>query len=78
MPHRTTGVFGFREAHSYLVIQLWAEEEFIISFFQGGVGMFDLAFLSCFFTKMWSLCAHQTGNFLNFSKLTKLLSSAHF
>ena len=40
--------------------------------------MFDLVFLSRFFTKMMSFCVHQTGNFLNFSKLTLLLSLVKF
>ena len=43
-----------------------------------GVAMFDLVFLGPFFTKMRSFCAHQTGNFLNFSKLTQLLSLVQF
>ena len=36
--------------------------------------MFDLVFLGNFFTKMRSFCAHQTGNFLNISKLTFVCS----
>ena len=53
--HHATSYQRFRDAHSYLVIQLWAKEEIIghiMSFFQGGIGMFDLIFLSCFSTKM--------------------------
>ena len=42
--------------------------------FSTGVGVFDLIFLKHFLTKMRSFCAHQKGNFLNFSKLTLLLS----
>ena len=42
--------------------------------FSRGVGVFDLIFLRHFLTKMRSFCAHQKGNFLNFSKLTLLLS----
>ena len=40
--------------------------------------MFDLNFLSCFFTKIGSFCAHWRGNFLNFPKLTLLLSLVQF
>ena len=47
-------------------------------FHQGGVGIFRLIFLSHFLTKMRSFCAHQKGNFLNFSKLTLLLFMVHF
>ena len=46
--------------------------------FLRGVAMFNLVFLGYFFTKMRSFCAHQTGNFLNFSKITLLLSLAQF
>ena len=46
--------------------------------FLEGVAMFDLVFLGNFFTKMRSFCANQTGYFLNFSKITLLLSLAHF
>ena len=45
--------------------------------FSRGVGVFDLIFLRHFLTKMRSFCAHQKGNFLNFSKLTLLLSLDH-
>ena len=45
--------------------------------FPGGVGIFDLIFLSHFLSKMGSFCAHQKGNFLRFSKLTLLLSLVH-
>ena len=34
--------------------------------FPGGVGIFDLIFLSHFLSKMGSFCAHQKGNFLRF------------
>ena len=49
------------------------------AFSQGGLAslMFDLIFLRHFLTKMRSFCAHQKGNFLNFSKLTLLLSLVH-
>ena len=47
-------------------------------FLRGGVGIFGLIFLSHFLTKMRSFCVHQKGNFLNFSKLTLLLSLVHF
>ena len=40
--------------------------------------MFDLVFLSHFFSKMGSFCAHLKENFLNFAKLTLLLSVLHF
>ena len=46
--------------------------------FRGGVGNFDLHFLSHFFPKQRCFCAHQTGNFLNFPKLTLLLPVVHF
>ena len=46
--------------------------------FPRGVGIFALTFLSHFLTKMRTSCAHQKGNFLNFSKLTLLLSIVHF
>ena len=46
--------------------------------FARGVGIFELIFLSHFLTKMRTFCAHQKGNFLNFSKLTLLLSIVHF
>ena len=46
--------------------------------FLRGVGIFDLILLSHFLTKMRSFCVHQKGNFLNFSKLTLLLSIDHF
>ena len=46
--------------------------------FLEGVAMFDLVFLGHFFTKIRSFCAHQTENFLNFSKITLLLSLAQF
>ena len=46
--------------------------------FQRGVGNFDLHFLIHFFPKWGCSCAHQTGNFLNFPKLTLLLSVVHF
>ena len=45
--------------------------------FARGVGIFDLIFLRHFLAKMRSFCGHQTGNFLNFSKLTLLLSLVH-
>ena len=45
--------------------------------FSRGVGNFELIFLSHFLTKMRSFCAHQKGNFLNFAKLTLLLSLVH-
>ena len=45
--------------------------------FSRGVGVFDLIFLRHFLTKMRSFCAHQKGNFLNFLKLTLLLSLVH-
>ena len=50
----------------------------IILFFPGGVALFDPVFLSNFFTKIGTFCTHQKGNFLNFSKLTLLLSLVHF
>ena len=40
--------------------------------------MFNFIFLSRFFTKMGCFCAHWTGNFLNFPKLTLLLFLVHF
>ena len=43
-------------------------------FFKRGVGNFDLNFLSHFFPKSKCSCAHCKGNFLNFPKLTLLLS----
>ena len=67
--HEDTGVMG--RGKTYRVTQ----DDPI---FLGGVAMFDLVFLGPFFTKMGSFCAHQTGNFLNFSKLTLLLSVPHF
>ena len=45
--------------------------------FPRGLGIFELNFLSQFLTKMRSFCAHQKGNFLNFSKLTLLLYLVH-
>ena len=45
-----------------------------MSFFQGGQLCLTLFFSAIFFTKMGSFCAHRKGNFLNFSKLTPLLS----
>ena len=45
--------------------------------FTRGVGIFDLNFLSHFLLKMRGFCAHQKGNFLDFSKLTLLLSLVH-
>ena len=63
-------------------IELQAEDEFTggpkYCDFLEGVAMFDLVFLGNFFTKMTSFCANQTGYFLNFSKITLLLSLAHF
>ena len=63
-------------------IELRAEDEFTggpkYCDFLEGVAMFDLVFLGNFFTKMRSFCANQTGYFLNFSKITLLLSLAHF
>ena len=46
--------------------------------FLRGVGMFDLYFLSCFYSKLGSFCTHWKGKILNFLKLTLLLSLAHF
>ena len=45
--------------------------------FSRGVGVFDLIFLRHFLTKMRSFCAHQKGNFLNFSQLNLLLFIVH-
>ena len=44
------------------------------------VAMFDLIFVSYFFTKLGSFCTHQhqKGNILNFPKHPQLLSIAHF
>ena len=72
--------------HTFLSsLELWAKEESIgdpiMSYnviFSRGVGIFDLIFLRDFFTKVGSFCVHWKGNFLNFSKLTLLLSLAHF
>ena len=46
--------------------------------FSRGVGIFGLILLSHFLTEMRSFCAHQKGNFLNFSKLNLLLFIVHF
>ena len=50
----------------------------INAIFGGRVGMFDLDFLSCFYSKVRSFCTHWKGKILNFSKLTLLLSLDHF
>ena len=42
------------------------------------VANFEPLYLKQFWVKIQSFCAHWTGNFLNFSKLTQLLSVAHF
>ena len=47
-------------------------------FFSGGVAMFELVFLSLFFSKLLSFCAHWKGNFLNFPKHPQLLSVVQF
>ena len=81
MPHHTTGVLSFKDAHYYLVRAKSKEGIFSrphMMSFQGGVGMFDLIFLSCFSTKIGSFCAHWKGNILNVLKLTLVLSLAHF
>ena len=80
--HRTVKV----QRHTFLSsLELWAKEESIgdpiMSYnviFSRGVGIFDLIFLSSFFTKVGSFCVHWKGNFLNFSKLSLLLSLARF
>ena len=48
-----------------------------MSFFVRGVGNFDLFFLSHFFPKRRYSCAYLKGNFLNFPKLTLILSLVH-
>ena len=55
---------------------LWCDPKACL--FSRGVGIFGLIFLSHFLTKMRSFYAHQKGNFLNFSKLTLILSIVHF
>ena len=42
------------------------------------VANFEPLYLKQFWEKIQSFCAHWTGNFLNFSKLTQLLSVAKF
>ena len=47
-------------------------------YFRVRVANFEPLYLKQFWVKIQSLCAYWTGNFLNFSKLTQLLSVAHF
>ena len=62
------------QRHTFLSsLELWEKEESIgdpiMSYdviFSRAVGMFDLIFLSGFFTKVGGFCAHWKGNFLNF------------
>ena len=42
------------------------------------VANFRPLYLQQFWVKLQSFCAHWTGNFLNFLKLTQHLSLAHF
>ena len=42
------------------------------------VANFEPLYLKQFWVKIKSFCAHWTENFLNFPKLTQLLSVAHF
>ena len=45
-----------------------------MQYFMVRVANFEPLYLSHFWVKIQSFCAHQTGNFLNFLKLTQLLS----
>ena len=49
-----------------------------MQFFRMRVANFEPLYLKQFWVKIQSFCAHWTGNFLNFSKLTQLSSVAHF
>ena len=49
-----------------------------MQYFMIRVANFDPLYLEQFWVKRQSFCAHWTGNFLNFSKLTQLLSVANF
>ena len=49
-----------------------------MQYFMMRVANFESLYLKQFWVKIQSFCAHWTGNFLNFSKLTQLLSVAHF
>ena len=48
------------------------------STFMVQVANFEPLYLRHLLVKIQSFCAHQTGNFLNFPKLTQLSSVAHF
>ena len=47
-------------------------------YFRVRVANFEPSYLKQFWVKIQNFCAHWTGNFLNFSKLTQLLSVAYF
>ena len=49
-----------------------------MQYFMIRVANFRPLYLKQFWIKIQSFCAHWTGNFLIFSKLTQLLSVAHF
>ena len=49
----------------------------MLKYFMMRVANFEPLYLKQFLVKIQSFCAYWTGNFLNFSKLTKLLSVAH-
>ena len=49
-----------------------------MQYFMMRVANFEPLYLKQFWVKMQSFCTHWTGNFLNFSKLTQILSLAHF
>ena len=50
----------------------------MLKYFMMRVANFEPLYLKQFWLKIQSFCAHWTGNFLDFSKLTQLLSVAHF
>ena len=47
-------------------------------YFMIRVANYEPVYLKHFWEKIQSFCAHWTGNLLNFSKLTQLLSVAYF
>ncbi len=49
-----------------------------VQHFMVRVANFEPLYLRHLWVKIQSFCAHLTGNFLNFSKLTQLSSVAHF
>ena len=49
-----------------------------MQYFMMRVANFESLYLKQFWVKIQNSCAHWTGNFLNFSKPTQLLSVAHF